>query len=73
MAKSFFKEYVELKKKIECKKRYMESDEDFELNCSCFDSIRRYLFSYRWCHSEREKMLLDFRRWLTDAVRAGGC
>lgn len=59
MGKSFFREYIELKKKIEREKRYMEGDEDFELTCSCFDSICRYLFSYRWCHSEREKMLLD--------------
>ena len=59
MAKSFFKEYIELKKKLEREKCYMEGDEDFELTCSCFDSIRMYLFSYHWYHSEREKMLLD--------------
>lgn len=59
MAKNFFKEYVELKTKIEHEKCYSENSEDFELTCSCFDSIRRYLFSYRWSHSEMERILFD--------------
>lgn len=59
MAKRFFKEYVELKTKIEREKCCSERDEDFELTCSCFDSISRYLFSYRWSHSDRERLLFD--------------
>lgn len=57
--KSFFKEFVETKKKIDYKvERYLMSKND--LTCTCFDALEKYLNQYTWARHEDEKICFDF-------------
>lgn len=65
MAKSFFKSYVRVKEKLaDYKDEYSYEEQTvcrvYTDKCyTCLQAVEKYLYSYRWCKSEKEKILLQ--------------
>lgn len=59
MAKQFFKEFIEVKNIIERDKELDDYRSYSENNDICFEAVSKYLYSYKWCRSDREKILLQ--------------
>ena len=59
MGKQFFKDFVAIKTALEKDKE----NEMYKLysadNYTCYEALRKYLYSYQWCRSDKEKILLQ--------------
>lgn len=59
MKRQFFREFSRVKDILRSDQRVSDLKMYSEQNYLCLDALERYLYSYRWCRKERERILLQ--------------
>ncbi len=59
MPKHFFKEFITIRDALEKDKENKVFNIYTAYNYTCFEAVKKYLYSYKWCRSDRERILLQ--------------